>query len=51
MRKKKEKSSMQKAFDFWTHILKKGDPKFYRAGCEWMINFWQQRMIDGHNIQ
>ena len=50
MKKKKEKTSMEKAFHFWTSIInskKEEDKKFFLAGCEWMINYWTKRMLDG----
>ena len=40
-------TSTEKAYDFWFNTIKENDPKFFRAGCEWMINYWQKRMIDG----
>ena len=43
----KEKTSMEKAYDFWFNTINENNPKFFRAGCEWMINYWQKRMIDG----
>lgn len=47
-KKKKEKTSLQKAYDFWIFTIEKNNnPEFFRDGCEWMINYWTKRLYEG----
>ena len=38
--------SEEKAYDFWLRTINENNPKFFRAGCEWMVNYWQKRLLD-----
>lgn len=44
---KDKMTSEEKAYDFWMRTIKEKNPAFYRAGCEWMINYWTKKLYDG----
>ena len=44
MDKKEEKTSEEKAYEFWFDIIKENDPEKYYAGVEWMISYWQKKL-------
>lgn len=43
----RKKTSEQKAYDFWLKTINENNPAFYRAGCEWMINYWTKKLYEG----
>lgn len=48
--KQKEKDKMtpeEKAYDFWKRTIEENNPKFYRAGCQWMIDYWTKKLYEG----
>ena len=44
MDKKEEKTSEEKAYEFWFDIIKENNPEKYYAGVEWMIHYWQKKL-------
>ncbi len=42
-----EKTSKEKAYDFWMDkIITSKEKTIIMSGCEWMINFWQERLLE-----
>lgn len=46
-----KRTSEQKAFDFWLSTIKEAEKHvaFYRAGVEWMVKYWNDKLKEINN--